>query len=147
MVAMIQTPFEAGQIWAERYQGKRARLCLAVNPGTLDASSTTAQWDSAEISGNGYSRYQWTLPAGAYSNGNERFEAPSQLCQFQASAGGAGLSWNTAYLVLGTISGSTTTWNTGVSFLLVESPTIALYPGEPRGYSVTLFTDGFLIAS
>jgi hypothetical protein len=144
---LIQTPYEAERLWANSYQGKRARLCLANNTGTLTASSTTAQWDAVELTGNGYARYEWTIPAGAYNTTSERFQAPAQLCEFQASSGGTGLNWNTAYLVVGTISGSATTWNTGVSFILNESPTVALYPGEPRGYNILLFTDGFLVTS
>lgn len=146
MPPFIQTPYEAGRIWASSYQGRRARLCLAVNSGSLSAGSTTAQWDAAEISGNGYARYQWTLPAGSYNSTSERFEAPSQLCSFQASANGVGLTWNTAYIVLGTISGSSTTWDTGIAFLLVESPNVALYAGEPRTYDVLVFTDGFVVS-
>jgi hypothetical protein len=34
-----------------------------------------------------------------------------------------------------------------VSYLLVESPTVALSPGEPRTYNVVLFTDGFVVTS
>jgi hypothetical protein len=146
MPPFVQTPYEAGRIWTSSYQGRRARLCLAVNSGSLSASSTTAQWDAAEISGNGYARHQWTLPAGSYNSTSERFEAPSQLCSFQASANGVGLTWNTAYIVLGTISGSSTTWDTGIAFLLVESPNVVLYPGEPRAYDVLLFTDGFVVS-
>lgn len=145
-VPFLQTPFQDEKIWTATYQGKRARLCLAVNSGGLSAGSTTAQWDAAEISGNGYARYQWTLPAGSYNSTSGRFEAPYQFCSFQASANGVGLTWNTAYIVLGTISGSSTTWDTGIAFLLVESPNVALYPGEPRTYEVRLYADGFVVS-
>lgn len=147
MPAMIQTPFEAGRMFGNDYAGKRARLCLASNAGSLGLTSTTAQWDAAELSGNGYARYEWTIPAGAYNNTTERFEVPLQAAGFQASSGGNGLNYNTVYLVLGTISGGVTTWLTGVSYILTESPSVALAPGEPRGYNVTLFTDGFLVTS
>lgn len=146
MATFLQSPFEAARLWSASYQGRRARLCLAVNSTGLSLASTTAQWDTAEISGNGYARYQWTLPAGSYDNADQRFEAPSEICSFQASSNGVGLTWNTAYIVLGTISGNTTTWDTGVAFVLVESPNIALYPGEPRSYSVTPFTSGFIVS-
>lgn len=139
MATMIQTPYEAGRIWAASYAGQTARACLAVNTGSLSASSTAAQWDAAEISGNGYARHTWTLPAGSYNTTTERFEAPPQLVQFQASANGLGLSWDALYIVIGS--------NTGISFLLTEAPSVALYPGEPRGYNLTLFTDGFVVSS
>jgi hypothetical protein len=145
--AMIQTPYEAGRLFANDYAGKRARLCLANNSGSLGVNSNTAAWDAVELSGNGYSRYQWTIPSGSYNSTTERFEVAAQLCEFAASSGGSGLSWNTAYLVLGTISGSTTTWFTGVSFVLPESPNVVVSPGEPRSYNVLLFTDGFLVTA
>jgi len=144
---MLQTPYEAGRMFANDYAGKRVRLCLANNTSGLGMTSTTAQWDAAELSGNGYARYEWTVPSGAYNSTTERFEAPNVLATFQASGGGAGLSWNTAYLVIGTISGGVTTWGTGVSYILVESPTVALAPGEPRGYNVLLYTDGFTVTA
>jgi len=147
-VAMIQTPFEAGRLFAGDYAGKKARLCLAnTTSGSPGINSTTAQWDAAELSGNGYARYEWTIPTGSYNSTTERFEVAAQLCQFAASSGGAGLSWNAAYLVIGTISGSTVTWNTGVSFTLAESPNAVLSPNEVRSYSVTLYTDGFLLTA
>ena len=147
-VAMIQTPFEAGRLFAGDYAGKKARLCLAnTTSGSPGINSTTAQWDAVELSGNGYARYEWTIPTGSYNSTTERFEVAAQLCQFAASSGGAGLSWNAAYLVIGTISGSTVTWNTGVSFTLAESPNAVLSPGEVRSYNVTLYTDGFLLTA
>jgi hypothetical protein len=145
--AMTQTPYEAGRLFASNYAGKRARLCLAVNSGSLGVTSNTAAWDAAELSGNGYARFEWTIPSGSYNSTTERFEVAAQLCEYAASSGGAGLNWNTAYLVIGTISGSTTTWNTGVSFVLTENPNVVLSPGEPRSYSVLLFTDGFLVTA
>jgi hypothetical protein len=145
--AMQQTPYEAGRLFANSYAGKKARLCLAVNPGSLSLASTTAQWDAAELTGNGYARYEWTIPSGSYNSNTERFEVPDQLCEFSASSGGAGLNWNNAYLVIGAISGSAVTWNTGVSFVLPESPNIVLNPGQPGSYLVQIFTDGFLVTA
>jgi hypothetical protein len=145
-IVWLQTPFQDEKIWTATYQGRGARLCLAVNSGSLSAGSTTAQWDAAEISGNGYARYQWTLAAGSYNSISARYEVPPQLCSFQASTNGVGLTWNTAYIVLGTISGNSTTWDTAPAFLLVESPNVVLYPGEPRSYSMEFFTDGFVVS-
>lgn len=147
MPAMIQTPYEAGRMFANDYAGKRARLCLANNAGSLGVDSTTAQCDGAEISGNGYARVEWTIPSGSYNATNERFEAAVQAAVFTASSLGVGLAWNFVYLVLGTVANGVTTWNTGVSYILVENPSVALSPGEPRTYNVTLFTDGFLVTS
>lgn len=145
MPAMIQTPFEAERIFAASYAGKKARLCLATAT-TQDLESTTAQWDAVEKSGNGYVRCEWIIPEGSYEA--ERFEAETQNCQFIASSGGAGLSWNAAYLVIGTIGGGgVVTWNTGVSFVLTENPLVTLAAGTSRPYTVKLFTDGFTVTA
>ena len=146
--AMILTPFEAGRLYTSDYAGKRARLCLANTASGLPGiNSTTAQWDAVELSGNGYARFEWTIPTGSYNATTERYEANNQLATFGATAGGAGLSWNAAYLVIGTLSGSVTTYNTGVSFILNESPAITLAAGDIRGYYVQIFSDGFLVTA
>ena len=145
--AMLQTPYEAEGLYAGRYAGKRARLCLATTTsGSPGLSSNTAAWDAVERSGNGYARCEWTIPAGSFNGTTDRFEAGSQSCQFTAS--GSALTWNTAYLVIGTIGGGgAVTWNTGVSFVLAESPSISLAAGTSRTYTVNLFTDGFTVTA
>lgn len=145
--ALLLTPYEEERIFAGMYAGKRARLCLAVNGGSLSLSSTTAQWDAAEISGNGYARYQWTIPSGSYNSTTGRFEAPAQLCEFLASANGQGLTWNTVYVVLGTIANSTTTWFTGVSMVLAESPNISVVAGQPKSYNLKIVANGLEVTS
>ena len=144
--AMLQTPYEAEGLFALRYAGKKARLCLATTTGgSPGLTSNTAAWDAVERSGNGYARCEWTIPAGSFNNTTERFEAGSQSCLFTAS--GSALTWNAAYLVIGTISGSTVTWGAGVSFVLTESPSISLAAGTSRIYTVQLFTDGFTVTA
>jgi len=143
---MLQTPYEAGRLFANNYAGKKARLCLATTTsGSPGLSSNTAAWDAVERSGSGYARCEWTIPAGSFNGTTDRFEAGSQSCQFTAS--GSALTWNAAYLVIGTISGSTVTWNTGVSFVLTESPSISLAAASSRTYTVQLFTDGFTVTA
>lgn len=136
---------ELGRVWAAAYQGLTARLCLALNTGGLTKASTTAQWDALELSGNGYSRVSWTIPAGSFDATADRFQPAQQLCSFTASANGAGLTYDTVYLVLG--SGSPTTWQTAIYGLFVESPNIALAPGAPRSYRVQLFTDDVIVTA
>jgi hypothetical protein len=145
--ALIFTPFEEERVYASAYAGKRARLCLAVNTGSLGLNSTTAQWDAVELSGNGYARYQWTIPAGSYNSTTGRFEAAAQLCEFLASANGQGLTWNTVYLVLGTIANNVTTWNAGVSAILAESPNVAVVAGQAKSYNVRLLVNGLEVTS
>lgn len=144
--AMLQTPYEAEGLYAGRYAGKKARLCLATTTGgSPGLGSTTAQWDAVERSGNGYARCEWTIPAGSFNGTTNRFEAGSQSCLFTAS--GSALTWNAAYLVIGTINGGTVTWNTGVSFVVAEIPSISLAAGASRTYTVNLFTGGFTVTA
>jgi hypothetical protein len=123
------------------YQGRSARMCLAVNPGTLTKNSTTAEWDAAEISGNGYSRFEWTIPAAAIVPALGMVQSTMQVVTFQASAGGIGLQFDTAYLVLG--SGGT--WNTSVSQVYKFSPSKALTAGEPIAFEYSMFTDDITV--
>lgn len=144
--AMLQTPYEAERLFAGDYAGKKARLCLATTTsGSPNLSSNTAAWDAVERSGNGYARCEWTIPTGSFNSTTDRFEAGSQSCVFTAS--GSAFTWNAAYLVIGTISGGVTTWGTGVSFVLTESPSISLAAGASRIYTVQLFTDGFTVTA
>jgi len=145
--AMLQTPFEAERLFVERYAGRKARLCLATTTGgSPGLSSNTAAWDAVERSGNGYARCEWTIPAGTFNGTMDRFEAGPQSCQFTAL--GAALTWNAAYLVIGTIgNGGVVTWNTGVSFVLAENPSISLAAGASRVYTISLFTDGFSVTA
>lgn len=145
--SMILTPYAQEQMWIAWGQNKQARLCLAQNAGSLSQFSTTAQWDAAELSGNGYGRFTWTLPNGAYDSTAARFQVPIQQATFTASAGGSGLAFNSLYLVLGTGSGNNITWNTGVTAIFTESPSVALAPGEPRAYNIRLFTDNIIAAA
>jgi len=141
---------ELGRVYVAAYQGRRARLCLAINPGTLTRNSTTAQWDAAEIAGQageGYARVEWTIPAGAYSNTTADFRSPVQLATFLADADGLGLQWDSVYLVLGTLSGGVTTWDTNIAGYYPEAPTIALSPSQPRSYNVQLITDDIITIS
>lgn len=143
---MLQTPYEAERLFAGDYAGKKARLCLATTTsGSPNLGSNTAAWDAVERSGNGYARCEWTIPAGSFNATADRFEAGSYTCTFTAS--GSALTWNAAYLVIGTISGSTVTWGTGVSFVLTENPSISLAAGLSRIYTVQLFTDGFTVTT
>ena len=144
--AMLQTFYEAERLYLGEYAGRKARLCLATTTsGSPNLGSNTAAWDAVERSGNGYARCEWTIPAGNFNTTTDRFEAGSYTCAFTAQ--GSALTWNAAYLVIGTISGSTVTWGTGVSFVLTESPSISLAAGLSRIYTVQLFTDGFTVTA
>jgi hypothetical protein len=56
-----------------------------------------------------------------------------QVVNFQASPSGLGLQFDSAYLVLGTVSGGVTTWLSHIEDLFIFSPSKALVAGEPYG--------------
>lgn len=135
---------ELARVYASAYQGRLARLCAAQVTSSLTVNSTTAQWDAAEITSqaaDGYARVQWTLPAGSYNNSLLRFQTPTNTATIQATAGGLGIMYDTIYLVFGTQSGSTVTWDANVAAIFTHNPTIALAPGEPRSYKIFLVCD------
>jgi hypothetical protein len=148
-VAFLTTPFLDGKIYAATLAGKRASMRLAMNTGSLGDTSSVAAWDAVQLSGNGYAAYEWTIPAGSFNNTTGRFQAPSQLCEFTASANGAGLTWNSVYIVLGTIANNVTTWETTApSFLLSIGSNATLLAGStPKSYALTLYADGFTLES
>lgn len=147
-VAFTATPFLDGQLFANTFAGKRASMRLCNNPGSLGVSSTPTEWEAVELSGNGYARYEWTIPAGSYNATTNRWEAAPQLCEFTATAGGAGLTWNTVVIVLGTYANNIFTPQSGVSFLLNEPSNRIIQAGAPPGsYQITIHTDGFTVTS
>lgn len=133
------------RVYTAAYQGRRARLCLAINSASLTADSTTAEWDAVEITSqasDGYARVVWTLGAGAYSTGLGMVQSTQFLATFQASPSGLGLTFDTAYLVLGTVNGGTTTWDTTIERILVLPPANqALSPGQPLSFEDIVLVD------
>lgn len=84
------------------YEGKYVRVSLAsLASQGYNAESTTSNWDSIKLSGNGYADYIALIEAGAYDNGDARYETPEITAQFSASSGGSGLIYNTVYVVVG----------------------------------------------
>ena len=135
---------ELARVYATAYQGRVARLCLAIATSGLSVDSTTAAWDAAEITSqaaNGYARAQWTLPAGSYNTALARFQTAVNPATFQATAAGLGINYDSVYLVLGTTSGGSITWDTNIAGLFTENPSIGLAPGEPRTYKVFFVAD------
>lgn len=148
MPAITMTPYQDSLTYAGTFAGKAMKACLALSNGSLTDASTVAQWDAQKLSGNGYSDFIWTLPAGSFNATTGRFEAPSQLATFAASAGGAGLTWNALYLVAGTINGGTTTWETTAPRgILLLGSNFVLPAGKSYGYTINLFADGFTVTS
>lgn len=136
---------DLARVYAAAYTGKTARACLAINPGTLTANSTTAQWDAAEITSQaaaGYARHVWTLAAGAYDNATGRYQGALEVITFQAlSSVITGLQFDTLYVVLGATAGGVTTWETSVARVLTFSPSQVLAPGQPLALNFRALVD------
>lgn len=144
-LAMKWSIAELARVYATSYQGRRVRLCLAMNSAGLTEDSTTAQWDTVEITSqaaDGYARVEWTMPTAAYSSSLGMIQSTGYLATFQATPNGLGLEFDTAYMVYGTLSGSTTTWDThvaGVLPLLPEDQTLS--PGQPISFETFTLVD------
>lgn len=135
------------RIYAAGYQGRVARACLALNPGSLTVESTTAAWDAAEITSQasyGYARVVWTIPGGAFSTTDDLFLGQAQNAVFTANSSPQGLQYDSLYVVTGTVSGGVTTWETYVEQLRVFSPSEALPSGLSITYPVELVVDQYV---
>ena len=135
------------RVHAVAYQGRRARLCLAVNSAGLTVNSTTAQWDAAEITSqaaNGYARVEWTMPAAAYSNALGMAQGNGYLATFQATPSGLGMNFTHAYLVYG----NGTTWDTNIANLWpLEPGDQVLSQGQPISFEVISLVDNIATVS
>ena len=144
-LAMQWSNAELARVHAVSYQGRQARLCLAINSAALTKESTTAQWDAVEITSqaaDGYARVVWTLPASAYSAALGMAQGTGYLATFQGTENGLGLTFDTVYLVLGTLSGGVTTWDTHVAGILPVPPSNqAISPGQPISFEVFSLVD------
>lgn len=116
---------------AAAFVGQTYTVFLATNTGSLTTESTASAWIAAKVSGGGYADVTGTIAAGSYSTGNGRFELPVINATFTAS--GTGYSYDTVCVRIGTA--------TYLHSILVESPNIAMAPGQSKTYSLTLAVD------
>lgn len=114
------------------YEGKtlKVMLCAVSNSG-YTAESTVANWQSAELSGNGYARYSATIGTGSYDTGTGTYKLPDINAVFTAS--GVGFTYDRVVLY---IDGETY-----IHSLITESPAIVLSPGQTQTYQISLRQD------
>jgi hypothetical protein len=114
------------------FEGKTLCVMLCRLGGSgYTVESTVANWQSVEISGNGYSRFTATISAGAYNSSTLRYELPSIDAAFKAQGGA--FSYDTVIIY---ISGESY-----IHSLTRESPNIVLADGQIQTYSITLVQD------
>lgn len=114
------------------YEGEtlKVMLCLVGGSG-FTAESSVANWQSVEVSGNGYSRFSAVVQTGAYDNAEGRHEIPVINAAFSST--GAGYTYDRVVLYIDGVS--------TVHSVLEESPGIALLAGQTQTYLIQLVTD------
>lgn len=114
------------------YVGKTIKVMLCNNAGTTtyDAESTVTQWQTKEVSGNGYIRFSELVSSGSYNLVTGRFELPEFIVPFTATAA---YSYNSVVVY---IDGETY-----IHSVITESPNIALASGQTQTYKLTLAQD------
>lgn len=117
---------------AAAYEGKaiRVMLCSVASTG-YDAESTVTNWQSAELSGNGYARVSATIGTGSYDGTAAAYLLPDIDAVFSAT--GSGFTFDR---VVTYINGETY-----VHSIVAESPAVVLNPGQTVTYRISLRTD------
>lgn len=113
------------------FEGKtlKVMLCnLTTTPYT--AESTVTDWQSTEVSGNGYTRFSEVIPTGEYNSTEGAYLLPEIDAEFSATAA---YSYNRVVLY---IEGETF-----VHSVIEEDPAIILSSGQTQTYSIRLRQD------
>lgn len=114
------------------YEGETLKVMLcAVGSTGYTSASTVANWQSVELSGNGYSRASTTVGTGSYNGTTARYEIPSYDAIFTASGGSLTYDRIVVY-----IDGATYPVS-----VLTEDPNIVLSSGQSQTYRISLNTD------
>lgn len=108
----------------------KVMLCAVGNTG-YTAESTVANWQSVEMSGNGYSRYSTAIGIGSYDSGTGTYKLPDINAAFSAS--GVGYTYDRVVLY---IDGETY-----IHSILTEAPAVVLSPGQTQTYQLSLRQD------
>lgn len=123
---------ELQRIASLAYEGEtlKVMLCQVALTG-YTAESTVANWQTTELSGNGYVRFSEVIGTGSYSSGDGRYNLPVIDAEFTAT--GAGYSYDRVVLY---IDGETYPHS-----VIAEDPNIVLAAGQTQTYRLTLVSD------
>jgi hypothetical protein len=123
---------ELERVAALAYEGEDLKVMLcAVGATGYDSSSTVANWQTVEMSGNGYVRESTTIAAGSYNATTARYELPVFDAEFTAT--GSGYTYDRIVVY---IDGATYPVS-----VLTEDPNIVLLAGQTQTYRISLNTD------
>lgn len=114
------------------YEGETLNVMLcSLGESGYTAESTVTEWESTELSGNGYQRFSMIIPAGSFNAATGRYEVPAIDAVFTAT--GLGYSYNRIVLF---IEGSVY-----IHSLLQENPNITMMPGQSQTYRFSIVTE------
>lgn len=123
---------ELKRLAALAYEGETIKVMLCnVGATGYTAESTVANWQSVEVSGNGYARFSAVVATGSYSGTAGAYVIPTINAAFTAS--GVGFSYDR---VVAYIDGETY-----VHSVVAESPNVVMSPGQAQTYAIELMTD------
>jgi len=114
------------------YEGETLKVMLCeVGMTGYTAESTVANWQSVELSGNGYVRYSEVIGTGTYSETTASYNMPTVDAEFTAT--GDGYSYDRIIVY---INGETY-----IHSEIVEDPNVTLAAGQTQTYRIELATD------
>jgi len=113
------------------FEGKTLKVMLcSLTTTTYTAESTVANWQSVELSGNGYVRFSTVIPVGAYDSVLGVYAIPDITASFIATSG---YSFNRVVLY---IDGQLYPHS-----VITEDPQIILSTGQTQSYVIKLRQD------
>jgi hypothetical protein len=114
------------------FEGETLKVMLcSVSTSGYTEESTVANWQSVEVSGNGYARYSTTVGTGSYDSSTGTYKLPDINAAYTAS--GVGFTFDRVVLY---IDGETY-----VHSVISEAPAIVLSPGQTQTYTLSLRQD------
>ena len=114
------------------FEGETLKVMLCqVGLTGYTAESTVANWQSVEVSGNGYVRYSEVIGTGSYSGSAGAYILPIIDAEFTST--GAGYNYDTIVIY---IDGATYPHS-----IMTEDPNIVLLGGQTQTYRITLTQD------
>jgi hypothetical protein len=123
---------ELARVAGLAYEGETLKVMLCqVGLTGYTSESTVANWQSAEVSGNGYVRYSEVIGTGSYSGTEGAYLLPTIDADFVAT--GAGYNYDRIVLY---IDGATYPHS-----IIVEDPNIVLSSGQTQTYRINLRQD------
>ena len=113
------------------YEGKTLKVMLCLVANNYTEESTIANWQTTEISGNGYARFSAVIGTGSYDNTTGSYLLPDIDAEFIAS--GSGYMYDRVVLYIDN--------ELYPHSVIVENPNIALVDGQTQTYRITLSSD------